>query len=173
MGSGLLLACAPIADANQVGRILQQEFTRKTQISVHSVECPPNIESKAGEQFACRIYAQDNHQLLAQVTLKNDQADDIAWFVPEGLINLAVIEENIEEKFKTQRLTKVQANCKGNKGKFKIVEPGNQFHCQVQEANDITGTVKVKVTDKQGRVNFQLVDQPITDQPAIDRPSTR
>jgi hypothetical protein len=170
MGSGLLLACAPIADANQVGRILQQEFANKTQIAVHSVECPPNIESKKGEQFDCRIYAQDNHQLLAQVTLKNDQADEIDWFVPEGLINLAVIENKIEEKFKTQRLTKVQANCKG---KFKIVQPGDQFECQVQEANDITGTVEVKVTDKQGRVNFQLVDQPIPDQPAINQTPIR
>lgn len=150
----LLLACAPIVDGNEVGRRIHKEFERKTEIAIHSVKCPQDIESKAGQTFVCDIYALDGKILKIQVTLKDDQGD-IAWSVQTGLVNLGVIEENIEQTFKTERLSNVKASCDG---KFKIAHQGDTFQCQVQDGNDDQGQVRVKVTDQKGKIDFQFLD---------------
>ncbi|WP_235109985.1 DUF4333 domain-containing protein [Acaryochloris sp. 'Moss Beach'] len=150
----VLLACAPIVDGDEVGRRIHKEFERKTEIAVHSVKCPQDIESKVGKKFVCDIYALEGNILKTQVTLKDDQGD-ISWSVQTGLVNLGVIEENIEKTFQDERLSKVKASCDG---KFKIARQGDTFECDVQEGNDDQGKVMVKVTDKQGKVNFQFLD---------------
>lgn len=159
---GVLLACAPIVDGDEVGRRIHKEFERKTAIAVHSVKCPQDVESKPGRQFACKIYALDGKILNTQVTLKDDQGD-ISWSVKAGLVNLGVIEENIEKTFKAERLSKVKASCDG---KFKIAYQGDTFECDVQEGNDDQGKVMVKVTDQDGKVNFQFLDH--TDSVELD-----
>ncbi|WP_299414904.1 DUF4333 domain-containing protein [Acaryochloris sp. IP29b_bin.148] len=151
---GLLFACAPIVDGDRVGRRIHQEFERKTAIEVHSVKCPNDVESKAGQQFACKIYASDDKILTTQVTLKDDQGD-ISWSVQSGLVSLGVIEQNIEQTFETERLSKVRASCDG---KFKIAHQGDTFECQVQEGNDHQGIVTVKVADQAGKVDFLFLD---------------
>lgn len=154
---GLLLACAPIVDGDMVGRRIQREFTQKTNIAVSLVECPQDQESKAGQQFTCTIYDRDKRQLPVPVTLRDDPAD-FTWSVPEGLINLAVIEENIEQTFRAQRLSKVTASCGDEVGnRFKIARAGDKFPCQVQEANDEKDTVEVEVKDE-GKVDFQVLN---------------
>lgn len=137
-----------------MGRRIHREFEQKTEIAVHSVKCPQDIESKVGKTFVCDIYALEGNILKTQVTLKDDQ-DDISWSVQTGLVNLGVIEENIEKTFKNERLSKVKASCDG---KFKIARQGDTFECDVQEGNDDQGKVMVKVTDEQGKVNFQFLD---------------
>lgn len=138
-----------------MGRRIHQEFERKTEIAVHSVKCPQDIESKVGQEFDCDIFALDGKILKTKVILKDDQADDISWSVQAGLVNLGVIEENIEKIFKNERLSKVKASCDG---KFKIAYQGDTFQCQVQEGNDDQGRVMVKVTDQEGKVDFQFLD---------------
>lgn len=150
----VLLACAPILDVNPVSQKIQREFQQKTEIAVHSVKCPQDIESKTGEDFFCDIYALDGSVIKTKVSLTDDQGN-FTWSVQEGLVDLAVIEENIEQTFKTQRLSKVKASCEG---KFKIAHQGEIFECQVQEASDEQGIVQVKVIDKQGKVDFQVLD---------------
>ncbi len=155
-----------------MGRRIQREFERKTKIAVDSVDCPQDIESKVGNQFKCKIYAPDRKVpdgkiLEVQVTLKDDQGD-ISWSVQTGLVNLGVIEENIEKIFETERLSKVKASCDG---KFKIVHKGDTFECNVQEGNDNQGKVMVQVTDPQGKVNFQFLDNPDST-PQEEQPST-
>ncbi|WP_238549210.1 DUF4333 domain-containing protein [Acaryochloris marina] len=162
----VLLACAPIVDGDEVGRRIHQEFERKTEIAVHSVKCPQDIESKVGKRFVCDIYALEGNILKTQVTLKDDQGD-ISWSVQTGLVNLGVIEENIEKTFKNERLSKVKASCDG---KFKIAHQGDTFECGVQEGNDDPGKVMVKVTDEQGKVNFQFLDR--SDPAADNKPSS-
>lgn len=151
----LLLACAPILDVKPVSQKIQREFQKKTEIAVHSVKCPQDVESKTGENFFCDIYALDGSVVKTKVTLTDDQGH-FTWSVREGLVNLAVIEKNIEQTFKDQRLSNVRAFCEG---KYKIAHQGEIFECQVQESDDLQGTVQVKVTDKQGKVNFQVLDQ--------------
>lgn len=150
---GLLLACAPILDMAPVSQRVQREFQQKTEIAVHSVKCPQDIESKKGESFYCQIYGLDGSLIQTQVSLTDDEGN-FTWSVQEGLVNLAVIEENIEQTFKSQRLSKVTASCDG---KFKIAHLGEIFECQLQEDNEYPQTVQVKVTDKQGKVNFQVL----------------
>lgn len=151
----LLLACAPILDVKPVSQKIQQDFQKKTEIAVHVVECPQDIESKTGETFFCNIYARDGSVIKTKVNLTDDQGR-FTWSIQEGLVNLAVIEKNIEQTFKDQRLSNVRAFCAG---KYKIAHQGEIFECQVQEANDGQETVQVKVTDKQGKVNFQVLEQ--------------
>lgn len=150
---GLLLACAPILDTAPVKQRIQREFQKKTEITVHAVKCPQDIESKKGESFSCQIYAEDGSLIQTQVSLKDDEGD-FSWSVEEGLVDLAVIEENIEQTFKSQRLSNVRASCDG---KFKIAHLGEIFECQLQEDNEYPKTVQVKVTDKQGKVSFQVL----------------
>lgn len=155
VGSTIPAAWAAPDDVNasnvrKMEQALQGLYRRQLGLPVDSVNCPNNVNLRAGGSFECRARAQGVNFGI-QVKMEDNQGKFDSR--TRGLLVLSKIEDLIQRTIKEKAGMNVTANC-GNK--LRAAVPGDTFNCQVKDPKGQTRNAQVKVKDELGNINVSL-----------------
>ncbi len=139
---------AAITKAEQA---LKELYTKQTGVAIESVDCPDNVNFKAGSAFECQGSA-EGINFGIQVKMENEQGRFDSK--TEGLLILSKIEDLLETGIKKQAGIDVTADCGG---KLRVAKAGDSFTCEVKNDKGQTRNAKVTVKDEQGNINVKII----------------
>jgi hypothetical protein len=123
------------------------------QLAVESVDCPAETEAKAGNRFDCQMVV--DGQTFTVVVERTDAEGQFRWNT-KGLLQLAKLEQFLQQELKEKRALEVKAQCEGE---VRVAQPNETFECQVTDVQGNSRPVQVTVKDEQGKVDIQIPEQ--------------
>jgi hypothetical protein len=131
---------------------LQTVVAETIQVVVEAVDCPAEIqEIKPGVRFDCKLVA--DRQSFPVTVEWTDATGQFRWNT-KGLLQLAKLEQFLQQELKRKSAIEVNANCAGE---IRIAQPKETFECQVTDAQGKSRSVQVTVKDEQGNVDIKLL----------------
>jgi hypothetical protein len=122
------------------------------QVAVESVDCPATTqEIKAGVRVDCKLAA--DGQSFPVTVEWTDATGQFRWNT-KGLLQLAKLEQFLQQELKTKNAIEVSADCTGE---IRVAQPGETFECKVTDAQSKSRSVQVTVKDEQGNVDIKLL----------------
>lgn len=150
----------PPTNTNPSGEKSQTVKQLETQISnllspqlgvpITSVNCPSNVEIKAGSQYECQAVV-DNTPFTVELNIQD--ASGAFKVNSKGIVLLPKIERSIAANVKQQKGVDITVNCGG---KIKVARAGDTFECQATLPGGKTQPAKITVNDEYGNVRFEL-----------------
>ncbi|MBW4621980.1 MAG: DUF4333 domain-containing protein [Cyanosarcina radialis HA8281-LM2] len=150
----------PPTTANPPGGKSQTVRQLETQISnllspqlgvpITSVNCPSNVEIKAGSQYECQAVV-DNTPFTVELNIQD--ASGAFKVNSKGIVLLPKIERSIAANVKQQKGIDITVNCGGQ---IKVARAGDTFECQATLPGGKTQPAKITVNDDYGNVRFEL-----------------
>lgn len=155
ISSNIPAASAAPNDVNELNvkkmeQSLQALYRRQLGLPLDSVNCPNNINIRAGSSFECRARAQGVNFGI-QVKMEDNQGKFDSR--TRGLLVVSKIEELIQRTVKEKAGMNVTANCGS---KLRAAIPGDTFSCQVKNPQGQTRNAQVNVKDELGNINITL-----------------
>ena len=129
---------------------LGKAFTETTKVPLSTVDCPAQLDVKAGNRFSCQATAEEQTFAIAVVLTNPD--GQFQWNT-KGLLVLSKLEQFIQSRIREKGGPDVTANCGG---KIRVAQPGDTFECKVTGAQAQARSAQVKVKDEQGSVDISL-----------------
>ena len=141
---------------DSIKKVIREGLVEQLQVSVQSVTCPTSREMKAGDTFDCVARVEQVGRLTVTVTQKDDEGN-VHWSVTktEGLLDLAMLEAQIQKPLEARGGVAVKVDCGG---RFRGIRVGEIFECHAQDKDGETLTIKVTVTDAEGKVDWKVVE---------------
>jgi hypothetical protein len=165
-GVGSLVAltgCFNKLDTTAIEREIEAEIeSQSRRLSISEVRCPRDVYRQAGAYFRCVGYLRPEGEFTVNV-VQQDSQGAIEWDVPNSqvILNLAKIEEKLQEDFAKAFAKRAQVDC----GElYRVNQPGQQFECEVVGGVDL-GTDEVTAllvrVDPEGDLNWYEVREAI------------
>jgi hypothetical protein len=70
-----LAACGTVIDDNKAEDAVQASVEKDLNVKVQSVDCPSDVDVKAGKTFDCEVTAVNGDKSTATLKILNDDAD--------------------------------------------------------------------------------------------------
>lgn len=138
------------SNVRKMEQALQGLYQRQLGLPIDSVNCPNNVNIRAGSSFECRARAQGvNFGIIVKMEDNQGKFDSRT----RGLLVLSKIEDLIQRNVKEKSGMNVTANC-GNK--LRAAVAGDTFSCQVRGPRGQTRNAQVKVKNELGDINVSL-----------------
>ncbi len=146
---------SPQPEKSDTSRTIQTKltslFASATGTNLESINCPSTVDLKVGNRFDCEAVA-DGQSFAIAVELTDTMGPQFTWST-RGVLQLAKLEQFIQEQVKAKGGAPVTANCGGT---IRVAAPGESFSCQVTVAQGASRTAKVTVKDERGGVEVSL-----------------
>jgi outer membrane lipoprotein SlyB len=138
------------ANVRKMEQALQGLYTRQLGVPVNLVNCPNNINIRAGSTFECRARAQEiNFGIIVKMEDNQGRFDSRT----KGLLVVSKIEDLIQRNIKEKTGVNVTANCGS---KLRPAVAGETFSCQVRDQKGQSRNAQVTVKDDSGNINVKL-----------------
>ncbi|MEL6382774.1 MAG: DUF4333 domain-containing protein [Cyanobacteria bacterium J06626_18] len=157
LGSLLTLTgCFNRLNTSAIEREIEAEIeSQSRRVSIDEVRCPSGQYRQSGAYFRCVGFLRPEGQFTINVTQLDNQGA-VEWDVPNSqiMLNMAKIEEDLEEAFSQEFRKRASIDC-GEQ--YRINQPGEEFECfligsVLDGPSQITGLI-VRV-DPEGNLNW-------------------
>ena len=145
--AALLVGCGSSVDTGETEKRTQELARDDLEIDVREVSCPDDPPSDEGEQFRCKVTADDGTTGDALVTVESDEKASIQ--VP--FINTSNAERLIVERLGKEE--ELDVNCPG----IRMAKLGDRFTCDARFGGQ-PAEVEVTQRDASGSIGFRLVE---------------
>ncbi len=125
---------------------LAELVTKATTLTVQSVNCPANLEEKAGKTYDCDIVSEVGP--FTAVIQPTGQPGKFRWGT-KRLLLLSKLNDFIQKSVQSQGGGKVTVDCGG---KARPARPGETFECKVVDAKGQSKVARITVRDEAGNV---------------------
>jgi len=141
-------------------RAVEQEIeaeieSQSRRLSLAEVRCPRDVYRKQGAYFRCVAYLRPEGEFTINVVQEDNQGT-LTWDIPNSsvILNMAKVEEKIQEEFVQQFSKRATVNC----GElYRVNQPGEEFECEVVGGvvlgQAVVNNLVVKV-DPEGNLNW-------------------
>lgn len=120
-----------------------------------TVTCPDNVKLGKDVVMECDVKLGELPG-RAKVTQTDDQGN-VNWILTDGYVFSAKMEEVLRVELGKQVGSEVVADC-GERAR--LSEPGKTFLCKANAASGQTVDVEVTIKNKEGNVDFKLLEPP-------------
>ncbi|MFN8186210.1 MAG: DUF4333 domain-containing protein [Gaiellales bacterium] len=138
----LALAACGTLDTSQLEQLVSERIEAVIGFAPASVDCPKDVEAKAGDVFSCTVTGSDGSTAEIEVTQKNDEGNvDVAG----NLLKTQQLEQAIKDQ-----LGATEVSCP----EIVAVEAGKTVDCDAAAGSD-KATIVVTIENDNGDVTFQ------------------
>lgn len=120
--------------------------TKTTTLTVQSVNCPANVEEKAGKTYECEVVSEVGP--FTAVIQPTGQSGQFRWGT-KRLLLLSKLSDFIQKSVQGQGGGKVTVDCGA---KARPAKPGDTFECKVVDAKGQSKVARITVRDEAGNV---------------------
>lgn len=142
-----LTACGGTLDTGELEDQTSQAIADDIGVQVDSVDCPDDIEAKAGSRFTCTATAADGTTASVEVVQTDDEGN---VQISAELVNIPSIESELVQQIGGA----ATVDCPDS---LIVASKGTTFTCDATDEDGTTGKIEVTFQNDQGRFTADVI----------------